>query len=224
MKKSIFTLFLALILGLNFYAQEPTYNWSQPSTNNNKEQKIDRLLAIGDDGFVLLKKDETQIYNPVYFLEYYNKKLVKQDSRKVEFSNGVMGNSYFIEKIEVVSDKIYAFIEHWDKKKGKNTLYIKRLTLDGTLVPGATVEPYQGVINPDPSDPTSLPNDLDPDRYTKVTGADGTVFYEFDNEVQIPLKVYIESINGEGPYEGVGEIKVEEDETVKRTITIYKTS
>lgn len=98
------------------------------------------------------------------------------------------------------------------------------ITLDGTLVPGATVEPYQGVINPDPSDPTSLPNDLDPDRYTKVTGADGTVFYEFDNEVQIPLKVYIESINGDGPYEGVGEIKVEEDETVKRTITIYKTS
>lgn len=98
------------------------------------------------------------------------------------------------------------------------------ITLDGTPVPGATVEPYTEVITPDPTDDSTRSTDLDPDRYRKVTDDAGTVFYEFDNEVQIPLKVYIETINGEGPFEGVGEIKVEEDETVSRTITIYKTS
>lgn len=89
------------------------------------------------------------------------------------------------------------------------------ITLDGTIVPGALVEPT-GVD-------VTRTTDLDPDRYRKTTDENGTVFYEFDNEVQIPLKASIELIDGDGPYEGVGEIKVEADETVSRTITIYKT-
>ena len=89
------------------------------------------------------------------------------------------------------------------------------VTLDGTVVPGATVEPTNIIVD--------RPHDLDPDRYRLTTGEDGTVLYKFDNELQIPIKASIISFNGQGPYEGIGEIKVEEDETVKRTITVYVT-
>ena len=36
-------------------AQEPVYRWGPPVTNDHTERRIERLLALGDDGFVLLR-------------------------------------------------------------------------------------------------------------------------------------------------------------------------
>src|SRR5690606_22886443 len=41
--------------------------------------------------------------------------------------------------IEVINGNIYVFVTHWHKDNGKNTLFVKELSLDGQLEDVATL-------------------------------------------------------------------------------------
>src|SRR5690606_21316242 len=133
-------LLLAVITASSFsYGQEPLYNWGEPSTNDYKNHSIENLLSLGENGFVLLRKYSTSTYNHTYFIELYGKTLSLKKEQKVEFNGGVMGDMYDIEHIEVINGNIYVFVTHWHKDNGKNTLFVKELSLDGQLEDVATL-------------------------------------------------------------------------------------
>lgn len=141
MKIKSFTLLLVgLFISMLSLAQEPAYNWAEPNTNNNPGRNIDKLLSLGDEGFVLLRIDKSQIYRPVYWLESFDKELKLVDTRKVEFNGGVMKEAFFLDEIKVVNDKIYALITKWSKSAKKRTQVIRQLSLDGTMDEGVELD------------------------------------------------------------------------------------
>ncbi|HPQ58921.1 MAG TPA: hypothetical protein PK499_09590 [Flavobacteriales bacterium] len=121
-------------------AQEPVYRWGPPVTNDHTERRIERLLALGDDGFVLLRTltDATTVKH--YWLERYSKDLAHVSTEEVEFHGGVMGDSRFLDAIEVVNGRLVAFVTHWHKDSGKHTLLMHDLALDGTLGEGRELD------------------------------------------------------------------------------------
>ncbi|MDA9261944.1 hypothetical protein N9P38_01135 [Flavobacteriales bacterium] len=138
--KSLTLLLIGLFVSTLSLAQEPSYKWAEPNTNDYPARNINKLLSIGDDGFVLLRIDKTQIYRPVYFLERFNAELKKVDTRKVEFDGGVIKEAFFLDEIKVVNDKIYAMITKWSKSAQKRTQVIRQLSLDGTMDEGVELD------------------------------------------------------------------------------------
>ncbi len=69
----------------------------------------------------------------MFWQEFYDATLKLTETREVKFNVGVMGDSYDLEEILVANGVIYAFVSHWNKGAGENTLSIKELTHDGDL-------------------------------------------------------------------------------------------
>ncbi len=124
---------LALCLGQFSFGQEPVYKWGEPATNDFLERRIDKLLVLDNQGFVLLRKYTDNTFTSHYWLEYYSPELKLEGNVPVDFKIGVMGNSYDIENVAIANGIIYAFISHWDKAAGRNTLSIQELNLSGEL-------------------------------------------------------------------------------------------
>lgn len=120
-------------MGQFVFAQEPIYNWGEPSTNDNTERRIDQLLSFGDKGFVLLRKHCAATGVCTYWIESYGTDLKIKGINEVPFNVGVMGNSYDIEDVQVNNGTIYAFISHWEKDAGKNSLSVKELHESGVM-------------------------------------------------------------------------------------------
>ena len=138
--KSLTLLLIGLFVSTLSLAQEPSYKWAEPNTNDYPARNINKLLSIGDEGFVLLRIDKTQIYRPVYFLERFNAELKKVDTRKVEFDGGVMKEAFYLDEIQVVNDKIYALLTKWSKSDQKRTQVIRQLSLDGIMDEGVELD------------------------------------------------------------------------------------
>lgn len=113
--------------------QEPTYKWGPPCTNDHIDRRIDQLMSLGESGFVLLKKFTDNTFTTTYWIEEYSPALKLVGTQKVNFVGGVMGDSYDIEDVQAINGKIYAFITHWEKAYGHNSLSVKELALDGTM-------------------------------------------------------------------------------------------
>ncbi len=126
-------LLLIILISQSLWAQEPIYRWGEPATNDNTERKIDQLITLGNDGFILLRKHQDITYTTTYWLEYYDAKLKLQGTRQIDFNAGVMGNSYNIESISVANGVIYAFVTHWEKAAEKHTLSIKKISVEGEM-------------------------------------------------------------------------------------------
>ncbi len=125
----LFTIFCVSSL----IAQEPVYTWGKPQTNENPERGTDKLISLGDKGFVLLRQSRSASESSNYWLEYYDPSLTLISNIKIEFSVGVMGDSYDIEKIVPQKGVLYALVSHWDKTTMLNTLSLKTVNLNGKL-------------------------------------------------------------------------------------------
>ena len=124
---------LALSMGHFLFAQEPVYNWGEPCTNDHLDRQIDQLLSLGDDGFAVLRSKTGSGLVKSYWIEQYSNELKLVATNPVDHAGGFMGDSYDIVDIRVSNGKIYAFIEHWLKEYGHNTLAVKELSVDGSM-------------------------------------------------------------------------------------------
>ena len=124
-------------------AQEPVYRWGAPATNDFPERRIERLLALGDQGFILLRASEDATTVKHYWLERYSSSLEFKGSTEVPFNVGVMGDAQFLDEVTVVNGTIYAFVTHWNKAGGRHTLFVKELGLDGKLTDVAELDMIQ---------------------------------------------------------------------------------
>ncbi len=124
---------LALSMGHFLWAQEPVYNWGEPCTNEHLDRQIDQLLSLGDDGFAVLQSKTGTGLVKNYWIEQYSNELKLVATNRVEFTGGVMGDSYDITDIRVVNGTIYVFIEQWHKDYGHNTLSVRELSVEGTM-------------------------------------------------------------------------------------------
>lgn len=138
--KSFTLLVVGLFISVLSLAQEPSYSWAEPNTNDYPARNINKLLSIGEEGFVLLRIDKSQAFRPVYWLESFDTKLKLVDTRKVEFNGGVMKEAFYLDEIKVVNDKIYAFVTKWSKSAQKRTQVIRQLSLDGTMDEGVELD------------------------------------------------------------------------------------
>lgn len=129
----LFILTCMLCAGQFVSGQEPIYNWGPPNTNDFTDRQLSQMLALGDDGFVLLRQKTDPTFVTHYWLEFYDANLQLHSNNEVAFSVGVMGDSYDLERIEVVNGSIYAFVSHWDKKAQRNSFHIQSLGLNGEL-------------------------------------------------------------------------------------------
>ncbi len=122
------------------FAQEPTYSWGEPATNNFPERKIDQLLALGDGGFVLLREYVDATFTSTYWLEYYSPDLKLEGNVQVNFNGGVMGDIYMLDEVFVANNIVYAMVSHWNKAAGKHSLMLKEMTFSGDLTDLATLD------------------------------------------------------------------------------------
>lgn len=113
--------------------EEPQYTWGAPSTNDNLNRKIDRLISYGDSGFLLLRKESKGAGVYDYFLEQYDAQLKLESTTKVNFDGGVMGNSFDIENIFLAKGNVYVLVSHWNKSDQRNKLSVKRLGEGGNM-------------------------------------------------------------------------------------------
>jgi hypothetical protein len=134
---------LAMVSCTPVLAQEPVYRWGPPATNDFPERRIERLLALGDQGFVLLRASEDATTVKHYWLERYSSTLEFKGSTEVPFNVGVMGDAQFLDEVTVVNGTIYAFVSHWNKAAGKHALLVKELGLDGKLTDIAELDMIQ---------------------------------------------------------------------------------
>lgn len=123
----------ALVAATSLNAQEPTYRWAEDATNDHPERRIERLLDLGDRGFVLLRTTEDATTVRHYWLEQFDKDLRSQGMREVAFSNGVMGDAYFLDEVLAVKGRLFAVVSHWNKTKGEHRLLLQPLAFDGVL-------------------------------------------------------------------------------------------
>lgn len=130
----------ALVFVTGLQAQEPVYRWGPPATNDFAERHIERLLDLGDEGFVLLRVSEDATTVRHFWLEQYDKSLQFVGTKEVAFNNGVMGDSYFLDEVVVINDALYAFVSRWEKAGGKHTLMLHSLGFDGALKEGTQLE------------------------------------------------------------------------------------
>lgn len=129
----LFSLVIAVLFTQVSFSQEPHYQWGEPATNDFPERRVDKLLALDNDGFALLRRYTNSTFTTYYWLEYYSPELSLEGSVPVEFNGGVMGNSSDIEDVFVANGIVYAIISSWKKDAGKNTLSISELSLSGEL-------------------------------------------------------------------------------------------
>lgn len=126
----------ALVLGTGVKAQEPVYRWGPPATNDHAERRIEQLLSLGDQGFVLLRTVEDATTVKHFWLEQYDGALRQVGIQAVHFNGGVMGNAYFLDQVLSINGALYAMVSHWDKAAGKHSLAMHTLGLDGVLGEG----------------------------------------------------------------------------------------
>ncbi len=135
-----FIAIIALVLWGGVQAQEPVYRWGPPATNDHPERRIEQLLAIGDQGFVLLRVAEDATTVKHYWLERYDTALRQVGTQEVFFNGGVMGDAYFMDRVLVVNGTIYALVSHWDKGAGEHSVAMHTLGLDGVLGEGRILD------------------------------------------------------------------------------------
>lgn len=123
----------ALSSGHFLFAQEPIYKWGEPVTDEKLDRKLEKLLMVSDEGFILLRSKPDMGTTLKYWLEYYDQQLKLKNTVEVRFNGGVMGDSYDIHDIQGVNGKIYAFVEHWSKADQMHSLAIKEINSDGSL-------------------------------------------------------------------------------------------
>jgi hypothetical protein len=133
-------LFNALALGVALQAQEPVYRWGEEATNDFAERRVERLLDLGDQGFVLLRVAEDATTVRHFWLERFDPALKSLGMQEIAFNNGVMGDAYFLDEVMAVNGGLYAFITHWDKAAGKHTLAVHGLGFDGVLGNGKELD------------------------------------------------------------------------------------
>ncbi|MEZ4738452.1 MAG: hypothetical protein R2818_03635 [Flavobacteriales bacterium] len=131
---------LALAGTLVAQAQEPVYRWGPPATNDFPERRIEQLLELGDQGFVLLRVAEDATTVKHYWLERYDNTLKHLGTQEVFFQGGVMGDAYFLDEVIAVNGVIHAFVTHWNKAAGTNTLLAHTLGFDGVLSEGKELD------------------------------------------------------------------------------------
>lgn len=136
----LFHLAAALAVGFGLCAQEPVYRWGPPATNDFTERTIEKLLDLGDQGFVLLRVavDATTVRH--YWLERYDKTLQLVGTTEVAFKGGIMGDAYFLDDIVAVNGSLFAFVSHWEKAAGEHTLMLHPLDFDGVLQEGTLLD------------------------------------------------------------------------------------
>lgn len=139
-KLSLLLMACMICTGHLVWSQEPGYKWGEPSTNDNIDREIDRLLSYGDDGFILLRKKPGVGGVVDYWIETYDTNLKLDEVNKVEFNLGVMGNSFDIEDIISSNGTIYVFVSHWNKLELANSLSVKTLAVDGTMTDLANLD------------------------------------------------------------------------------------
>lgn len=131
---------VAMAMGLTTWAQEPVYRWGADATNDFTERRIERLLDMGDQGFVLLRVAEDATTVRHYWLEHFDRNLASRGSQAIAFNNGVMGDAYFLDEVVAVNGGLYAFVTHWEKAAGKHTLTVHGLGFDGRLGNGVELD------------------------------------------------------------------------------------
>jgi hypothetical protein len=124
---------LAMSMGHFLFAQEPVYKWGEPCTNENLDRQIEQLLNLGDEGFAVLKSKTGTGLVKTYWIEQYDSNLKLTETNRVDFAGGVMGDSYDITEIHQINGTIYAFVEHWHKAYGHNTIHVRELSVDGKM-------------------------------------------------------------------------------------------
>lgn len=135
MRTSVLTILMVCTVSIGHFvwAQEPTYVWGEPNTNDHLDREIDQLLTLGDQGFAVLRKKRDISTEEHYWIESYNTEFQLTGTEKVNFSVGVMGNSYDIEHIQAVNGTIYLFVSHWEKAAQKHSLSVHKLSADGSM-------------------------------------------------------------------------------------------
>ena len=121
-------------------AQEPVYRWGPPATNDHIERRIEQLLSLGDQGFVLLRTAEDATTVKHYWLEHYDRTLRQTGTQTVLFNGGVMGDAYFLDEVRAVNGALYAVVSHWDKAAGEHSLAMHTLGMDGVLGDGRVLD------------------------------------------------------------------------------------
>lgn len=134
--KSLYCFLMACSLsaGHFLFAQEPIYKWGEPVTDENLDRKLEKLLLVNDEGFVLLRSKPDMGTTLRYWMEFYDSKLKLNNTVDVNFNGGVMGDSYDIEEIHGVNGKIYAFVSHWSKTDQIHSLSLREIGLDGNMM------------------------------------------------------------------------------------------
>lgn len=116
---------IALAGALVAHAQEPVYRWGPPATNDFTERRVERLLDLGDQGFVLLRVSQDATTVKHFWLERFDRTLASVGMRGVAFNGGVMGDSYDLDEVLTINGQgLYAFVTHWEKAAGKHTLLL----------------------------------------------------------------------------------------------------
>ncbi|HEY0977235.1 MAG TPA: hypothetical protein VGE21_07170, partial [Flavobacteriales bacterium] len=133
-------LYGVLAVGLSTQAQEPVYRWGADATNEFADRRIERLLDMGDQGFVLLRVAEDATTVKHFWLERFDRSLRSLGTQELAFNNGVMGNAYFLDEVVAVNGALYAFITHWDKAAGKHSLAVHGLGFDGAMGNGLELD------------------------------------------------------------------------------------
>ncbi|NQX92494.1 MAG: hypothetical protein HRT74_10305, partial [Flavobacteriales bacterium] len=128
-----------LLAGLFVFAQEPNYTWGEPATNDFQERELEQLLVLDQEGFVLLRTHTDQTFVKHYWIEHYNTSMNLVNSFEIPFNVGVMGDSFFLDHVEVAGGVIYGFVNHWNKAAQKKTLLLKEITLEGEVRDIATL-------------------------------------------------------------------------------------
>ncbi|MBK9515159.1 MAG: hypothetical protein IPO05_16370 [Flavobacteriales bacterium] len=119
MRKQLLVL-SAVVLSSFVQAQEPVYRWGPPATNDHPERRIERMLALGDDGFVLLRASEDATTVKHYWLEHYDGSLAHQATVEVPFNVGVMGDAQFLDDVTVVNGVILMPSSHIGTRRQGN--------------------------------------------------------------------------------------------------------
>jgi len=131
---------IALAGALVAQAHEPVYRWGPPATNDFTERRVERLLDLGDQGFVLLRVSQDATTVKHFWLERFDRTLASVGMREVAFNGGVMGDSYDLDEVLTINGKLYAFVTHWEKAAGKHTLLLHPLDPEGVLAEGQVLD------------------------------------------------------------------------------------
>lgn len=131
--KQFNTLLYSLAIAFTFTAQAQKVTITQgDKTLNDQEKNTENLNFIsGGDHYFIIKYFSKAVMN--FELKSFDSKGQALKNKKLEVSVGVFNNSYGIDDIVGMNDKVYALIEHIDKPAGKNTLTARLMDNRGNI-------------------------------------------------------------------------------------------